>query len=71
MVTLLQLRKCPWAAAVGQTLANVGRDDGVVLVAYDRSLRHAVLALTGEDKTPLLIDVETILGDSRRIVAHP
>ena len=70
MITLLQLRKCPWAAAVRQTLANVGQDDGVVQVPYERGLRHAVVALTGQDKTPVLIDVDTILWDSRRIVAY-
>lgn len=70
MITLLQLRKCPWAAAVRQTLANVEQDYGVVQVPYDRSLRHDVIALTGQDKTPVLIDGDTVLWDSRRIVAY-
>ncbi len=69
MVTLLQPRNCPWATAVRQPLANVGRDDGVVQVPSERRLRHAVLALTGEDKTPVLINVATIPWDSHRIVA--
>jgi len=70
MITLLQLRKCPWAAAVRQTLANVGQDYGVIQVPYDRALRHQVVALTGQDKTPVLIDGDTVLWDSRRIVAY-
>ena len=70
MITLLQLRNCPWAAAVRQTLANVGQDYGVVQVPYDRSLRDEVIALTGQDKTPVLIDGDTVLWDSRRIVAY-
>ena len=70
MITLLQLRKCPWAAAVRQTLANVGQDYGVVQAPYARSPRHEAVALTGQDKTPVLIDGHTILWDSRRIVAY-
>ena len=70
MITLLQLRKCPWAAAVRQTLANVEQDYGVIQVPYDRALRHQVRALTGQDKTPVLVDGDTVLWDSRRIVAY-
>jgi glutathione S-transferase len=70
MITLLQLRKCPWAAAVRQTLANVEVDYGVVQVPYDRSLRDEVIVLTGQDRTPVLIDGDTVLWDSRRIVAY-
>jgi glutathione S-transferase len=70
VITLLQLRKCPWAAAVRQTLANVEQDYGVVQVPYDRRLRHGVFALTGQDKTPVLIDGDTVLWDSRKIVAY-
>ena len=70
MITLLQLRKCPWAAAVRQTLANVEVDYGVVQVPYDRGLRDEVIALTGQDKTPVLIDGDTVLWESREIVAY-
>ncbi len=70
MITLLQLRKCPWAAAVRQTLANVDQDYGVVQVPYDRSLRHQVIEMTGQDKTPVLIDGDTVIWESRRIVAY-
>jgi glutathione S-transferase len=70
MITLLQLRKCPWSAAVRQTLANVEQDYGVIQVPYDRALRHQVIELTGQDKTPVLIDGDTVLWDSRCIVAY-
>jgi glutathione S-transferase len=70
VITILQLRKCPWAAAVRQTLANVEQDYGVVQVPYDRALRHEVIELTGQDKTPVLIDGDTVLWESRRIVAY-
>ena len=70
LITLLQLRKCPWAAAVRQTLANVDVDYGAVQVPYDRALRNEVIALTGQDKTPVLIDGDTVLCESRAIVAY-
>jgi glutathione S-transferase len=70
MITLLQLRKCPWSAAVRQTLANVEQHYGVIQVPYERSLRDEVIALTGQDKTPVLIDGDTVLWDSRTIVAY-
>jgi len=70
VITLLQLRKCPWAAAVRQTLANVNQDYGVIQVPYDRSLRGQVVELTGQDKTPVLIDGDTVLWESRQIVAY-
>ena len=70
MITLLQLRKCPWAAAVRQTLANVEQDYGVIQVPYERSARHQVMELTGQDKTPVLIDGDIVIWDSRRIVAY-
>ena len=70
MIMLLQLRKCPWSAAVRQTLANVEQDYGAIQVPYDRALRHQIIELTGQDKTPVLIDGDTVLWDSRRIVAY-
>jgi len=70
VITLLQLRKCPWAAAVRQTLANVEQDYGVIQVPYDRTLRHQVIELTGQDKTPVLIDGDNVIWESRRIVAY-
>jgi len=70
MITLLRLRKCAWSAAVRQALANVEQDYGVIQVPYDRALCRRVIELTGQDKTPVLIDRDTVLGDSRRIVAY-
>ncbi len=70
MITLFQLRRCPWAAAVRQTLDNVDQDYGAVQVPYDRSLRHEVRALTGQERTPVLVDGDVTLAGSHRIVAY-
>lgn len=70
MITLHQLRRCPWAAAARQALANVGQDYGAVQVPYDRDARSEVRALTGQAITPVLVDGEVVVTDSRRIVAY-
>ena len=70
MILLYQLRKCPWAAAVRQTLANVEQDYGVIQVPYDRSLRHEVREMTGQELTPVLVDGDVVVNDSRRAVAY-
>ena len=70
MILLYQLRKCPWAAAVRQTLANVEQDYGVIQVPYDRSLRHEVRAMTGQELTPVLVDGDVVVNESRRAVAY-
>jgi glutathione S-transferase len=70
VILLYQLRKCPWAAAVRQTLANVEQDYGVIQVPYDRSLRHEVREMTGQELTPVLVDGDVVVNDSRRAVAY-
>jgi glutathione S-transferase len=70
VILLYQLRKCPWAAAVRQTLANVEQDYGVIQVPYDRSLRHEVRAMTGQELTPVLVDGDVVVNESRRAVAY-
>ena len=70
MITLMQLRRCPWAAAVRQALDNVGQDYGVVQVPYDRALRREVREITGQEMTPVLLDGDAVLTGSREIVAH-
>lgn len=70
MIVLHQLRRCPWAAAARQALANVGRDYGAVQVPYDRRLRHEVRALTGQEMTPVLVDGDAVVAGSQAIVAY-
>ncbi len=71
MVTLYQLERCPWCAAVRQAIRNVGIDDyRIVNVPHDREKRTAVTELTGQPRVPVLVDGDQVIWDSRRIVRH-
>lgn len=70
MILLYQLRKCPWAAAVRQALANVEQDYGVIQVPYDRAKRHEIRAMTGQDLTPVLVHGDVVVNESREAVAY-
>ncbi|MEW6583777.1 MAG: glutathione S-transferase N-terminal domain-containing protein [Actinomycetota bacterium] len=70
MIALLQLERCPWCAAVRQALANVGRDYQALEVPRDRAERHLVRALSGQPLVPVLVDGDTVVWDSRRIVRY-
>jgi glutaredoxin 3 len=69
-VTLLQLERCPWCAAVRQALSNVGVDYEVVTVARAREQRDEVEEASGQRMVPVLIDGQTAVWDSRRIVRY-
>ena len=70
MITLLQLERCPWCAAARQGLANVDQDYQVVEVPRDRDERHLVRALSGQPLVPVIVDGDTVVWDSRRIVRY-
>lgn len=69
-VTLLQLERCPWCAAVRQALANVGVEYGIVDVPSEREQRNEVQRASGQRMVPVLIDGQTVVWDSRRIVRY-
>jgi glutathione S-transferase len=70
MRRLYQLERCPWCAAARQGLANVGVAYETVDVPYDRAARTEVLELTGQRLVPVLVDGDTVVWDSRRIVRY-
>ncbi len=70
MMRLHQLRRCPWAAAVRQALANVNQDYAAIQVPYAREARNEVRDLSGQEKTPVLVDGDIVVADSRKIVAY-
>ncbi len=70
MIRLYQLERCPWCAAVRQGLANVGVDYEIVEVTRDRATRNEVQDLTGQPIVPVLVDGDTVVWDSRRIVRY-
>lgn len=62
--------KCPWCAAVRQAIENVGAEVELVEVPYPREERDAVFAASGQRRVPVLVDGDTVVVDSRRIVRH-
>jgi glutathione S-transferase len=70
MIRLYQLERCPWCAAARQGLANVGVEHELVNVPYERSERTDVIELTGQPLVPVLVDGDTVVWDSRRIVRY-
>ena len=62
--------KCPWCAAARQALENVGASVELVEVPYPREERTEVMAVSGQDRVPVLVDGDLVLVDSRRIVSH-
>lgn len=70
MITLLQLERCPWCAAARQGLANVGQEYQVVEVPREREERHIVRALSGQALVPVIVDGDTVVWDSKRIVRY-
>lgn len=52
-------------------MRNVGiADYRIVNVPYDREERTAVREISGQDKVPVMVDGDTVLFESRRIVRH-
>lgn len=62
--------KCPWCAAARQAIENVAAPVELVEVPYDRAERDEVEAVSGQRRVPVLVDGETVVVDSRRIVRH-
>lgn len=62
--------KCPWCAAARQGIENVGAEVELVEVAYPREERDDVWGVSGQRRVPVLVDGDTVVVDSRRIVRH-
>jgi glutathione S-transferase len=71
MITLYQLERCPWCAAVRQSMRNVGVEEyRIVNVPRDRERRDRLEELTGQRMVPVMVDDDVVLWDSRRIVRY-
>jgi glutaredoxin 3 len=62
--------KCPWCAAARQAIENVGAPVELVEIPYPREERDEVEAVSGQRRVPVLVDGDTVVTDSRRIVRH-
>ena len=62
--------KCPWCAAARQAAENVGAPVELIEVPYDRVERDEVMAASGQRRVPVLVDGDTVVVESRRVVRH-
>jgi len=70
MITLYQSEWCPYCHRVRQTLSELGLTYTAVNVAFDRSERHELVEVSGQDGVPVLVDGDTVLTTSAAIVDH-
>lgn len=71
MITLYQLERCPWCAAVRQGLRNVGIEEyRIVNVPYEREERDVVEEVSGQRLVPVLVDGDAVVTESRRAVKY-
>jgi len=71
VITLYQLERCPWCAAVRQGMRNVGIEEyHIVNVPRDRDGRDVLEELTGQRIAPVMVDDDMVVWDSRRIVRY-
>ena len=70
MLRLYQLQRCPWCAAVRQALSNVGVEYEIVEVPRERTGRVVVQEVSGQRIVPVIVDGQTVVWDSRRIVRY-
>lgn len=62
--------KCPWCAAARQAIENVAAPVELIEVPYPREERDEVDRVSGQRRVPVLVDGDTVVVDSRRIVRH-
>jgi glutathione S-transferase len=62
--------KCPWCAAARQGAENVEMPLELVEVPRPRLERTELMAVSGQDRVPVLVDGDTVVVGSRRIVRH-
>jgi glutaredoxin 3 len=70
VLRLYQLERCPWCAAVRQALANVEVAYEIVEVPREREGRDVVEQVSGQRIVPVIVDGDTVVWDSRRIVRY-
>jgi glutathione S-transferase len=69
-VRLYHRWKCPWCAAARQAIENVAAPVELVEVPYPRDERDVLEEISGQRRVPVLVDGDTVVFESRRIVRH-
>ncbi|MCB0872810.1 MAG: glutathione S-transferase N-terminal domain-containing protein [Thermoleophilia bacterium] len=62
--------KCPWCAAARQAAGNVEAPVAFVEVPRNRVDRDELEAVSGQRRVPVLVDGDTVVVGSQRIVRH-
>ncbi len=69
-VKLYRIEMCPYCARVKKKLEELGLGYEEVDVPKPRSSRDEVRRLSGQRAVPILVDGETVVSDSARIVEY-
>ena len=69
-LTLYHVSWCPECAAVREKLAELGLPYENVVVPNSRPMRKQVFEVSGQYYVPVLKDGDTVLTETREILAH-
>jgi glutathione S-transferase len=70
MITLYQVEWCPYCHRVREALTELGLDYEMVNVPASQPHRTEVIALSGQQRVPVIRDGDLVIADSARIVAY-
>jgi glutathione S-transferase len=70
VIMLYERRLCPWATVVRTALDALGLPYETIQVPATLSDRHEVAALSGQRLTPVIVDGDRVVSDSRDIVRY-
>jgi glutaredoxin/uncharacterized protein (DUF302 family) len=70
MITLYQVEWCPYCHRVREVLTELGLTHTTVNVPAANTDRAELMAISGQDSVPVLVDGDRILGDSDEIVQY-
>ena len=70
MLKLYQFEGCPYCQRVRAVLEEKGLPYAKVEVPGDRAERGELLKVSGQYLVPVLVDGETVINDSARIIAY-
>jgi glutaredoxin len=70
MLTLYQAEWCPYTHPVRQLMTELGLTYTTVNVPADREARTDLLAVSGQEGIPVLVDGDAVFTDSDEIIEH-
>jgi glutaredoxin len=70
MLTLYQAEWCPYTHPIRQLMTELGLTYTTVNVPADREARSELLAISGQEGIPVLVDGDKVLTDSGEILEH-